>query len=217
MANDTRLNPGTGGDLIKSRDDGTRKIQIVEIGSVPTFWTLTGALTFTASRFQFVLYNNNATNVVEIRRIVYLMPSTAAVTGAASGPWTLRRRVGPTTDPTGTGGISIFGMDNNDSLPSSITAFVNPGTPQAGGTTQDFSTFTPPCDEVKPAGTTIDPSTQAASYDFCGMTLYDHTQFGNNAKPMLLRQDQVLEIQQNATAGTGNSPQILCVFSAYVP
>ena len=181
-----------------------------------TFWVLTGNLTFTANRFQLVVYNNNASALVKIRLLIMMPVSAAAVTPVATSIWTLRRRTGPTTDPTGTGGLTVLSMDTDDALPSSITAFSTPGTAPAGGTTQDFSAFLPPGEELKPIGgaTLLDPTTQGQiAHRFMGFSLYDASALPG-CKPLTLRQDQTFEVQQSATAGTATVYRLLCIFTA---
>lgn len=213
----TTLNPGTGGEVVETvnRNGSTDERQVVEFGYVPTYWALTGALTFTASRFQFVLYNNSSLGaIVQVRKVVFLYSSAVAVTTpVVSGPWSQRIRTAPTTDPSGAGSLTIQTMDSADTLPANITAFSSPGTPQAGGTAKDLSTFIPQPDEVKL--TTLDAPTMASMNEYSGITLYDFSSLGPNAKPITLRQDQCYEIQQDATAGTGAAYRILCIFTAF--
>lgn len=206
------LNAGSGGSVVETAQrSGTDHRQIIEMGYVPTYWALTGALTGTASRFQFVLYTNNATAIVHVRKVVVLYHSSALVTGAFSGPWTQRLRTGLTTAPSGTGGLTISNFDSNDTLPSSITSFSNPSTVQAGGTTKDFSLFLPQPDEVKLS--TLDAPTMTGLNEYAGLTIFDFSSLGPNAKPLTLRQNQCYEIQQDATAGTIQPLRILCIFS----
>lgn len=211
----TTLNAGSGGEVVETvnRNGSTDERQVVEFGYVPTYFALTGALTATASRFQFVLYNNNATAIAQVRKVVLLYCSATAVGGAFSGPWTQRIRTGLTTAPTGTGGVTVFSFDSGDTLPSSITAFSPPGTSPAGGTSKDLSVFLPQPDEV--VITTLNAPTMASVSEYCGLTIYDFSSLGPNAKPITLRQNQSYEIQQDATAGLIAAYRLLCIFSAF--
>lgn len=221
MANELQINAATGTpQRVDARDvdySGTTRCREIVIpdgrGADPTFWCLSSNLTATASRFQFVLYNNNATAVVRVKRLALLPVSTVAVAGAFSGPWTLRVRRGPTTDPTGTGGITIQTFDSADSLPSSITAFSNPSTSPAGGTTHDYIQVVPPCEELIGTATTVNSTTNA--FTARGGTILYQSLDNDWGKPLTLRQDQCLELQQDATAGVLTAYQVHCVFTAF--
>lgn len=205
------ITAGSGTNIESFQRSGTDHRCVVELGGLPTFWALTGALVATASRLQLVLYNNNATALVAVKKVVMLYPSSAPVTGVFSGLWTQRIRVGPTVDPAGNT-ISIFSFDSADTLPSSITAHVAPTTTPSGGTTKDLHLFLPQPDEVKLS--TLDAPTLFSGQSFGGVTLWDHQELGPNSKTITLRQDQSYEIVQDAVAGTLQALRLLVFFTA---
>lgn len=221
MANELQISAATGTpQRVDGRDvdySGTTRTREIVIpdgrGADPTFWTITGSLTSTASRFQFVLYNNNATAVVRVKRLS-MMPvsATTVTTPVFSGPWTLRVRTGPTTDPTGTGTLTVVPFDSADSLPSSITAFSTPGTAPAGGTALEYMTFLPPPAQLIGTSTTVNATTNA--FTSRGALILYESYAHDFSKPLTLRQDQCLEVQQDATAGTLTVYRIHCVFTA---
>jgi hypothetical protein len=91
------------------------------VGSVPTYWFNTGALTHVAaaSTLMFDLFNADATAIVRIRSIVHTTLIEAAVTGVGIRFQMLR------TTAVGTGGssITVWEGDVNDTDPDAdITA-----------------------------------------------------------------------------------------------
>lgn len=221
MANELQITAATGTpQRVDGRDvdySGTTRVREIVIpdgrGADPTFWCLSGNLTSTASRFQLVLYNGNASALVRVKRVALLPVATATITAVFSGLWTLRVRRAPTTDPTGTGGLTIQSFDSNDSLPSSIAAYSTPGTAPSGGTTHDYLSFIPPPDELIGTTTTLNATTNAFT-SRGGLILYQSLDY-DWAKPITLRQDQCLELVQDATAGTVTTYQVHCVFTAF--
>lgn len=219
MANEIQLTAATGTpQLIDGRDidySGTTRVRPVvtfaDIGADPSFWVISGALVPTANRFQFVLYNNNATAVVRVKYVIMMPVSAAVVSSTDPSEWILRKRIGPTTDPTGTGGLTINSFDSADSLPSSITAFSNPSTVPAGGTAQDCMSIIPGTWELQGTGT-ITTSSMNAFTSLGGYVIFDAG--SNELCPIVLRQDQCLELQQSATAGTETVYRIHCAFTA---
>jgi len=182
-------------------------------GADPTFFCQTGSLTSTASRFQFVLYNNNASAIVRVKRVALIpISSTTVTTPVVSGPWTLRLRRGPTTDPSG-GTLTISSMDSADSLPSSISAHSAPTTSPSGGTTHDYYSIIPGAIQLGVTSSITNSTTDSLSRRL-GFILYSHDEL-DYGKPLTLRQDQCLEVQQDATAGTMTNYRIHCVFTAF--
>src|SRR6185295_9414722 len=180
MADEIQLTAATGTpQRVDARDvdySGTTRcrpvVTLASNGADPLFWCLSGNIAPSANRFQFVLYNNNATAVVRVRRVIMVPVGTAVVASTNASPFTLRVRTAPTTDPTGTGGLTIQSFDSADSLPSSITAFSNPGTAPAGGTTLDYWAFIPPTWEMMGTATSTTPSTDCFT-QLGGLVLYE--------------------------------------------
>lgn len=220
MADEIQLTAATGTpQLVDARDvdySGTTRcrpvVALSSQGTDPAFWCLSGNLTATANRFQFVLYNGNATAVVRVKRVV-MVPVTTAISGSANASViSLRVRRGPTTDPTGTGGLTVQSFDSADSLPSSITAFSNPSTVPAGGTTLDYMQFIPPTWEMQGTTTATTGSINAFT-ELGGLVLYEAAEL--ISAPIILRLDECFEVQQSATAGAFTTYQIHCVFTAF--
>ncbi len=180
---------------------------------LPSFLALTPVSAYGANKFHFVLYNGvNATlgqSVVVKVRLVVVLPGQVAVTGVVPSAWTLRRREGPTTPPSGTGVVPIGLLDSAYSSPTGIAAWNAPQTAPAGGTTTTINEFVPQADEAKL--TTLDAPTFASIQDWGGQVIYRASDVAP-ARPLALRAGQVLEVQQSATAGTGNV-RILCLFT----
>lgn len=167
----------------------------------PSFRVITPLSAFAASKFHLVLHNDGAAGRILRLQLLVLLNDTAAVVGALSGIWTLRRRVGPTTPPSGAGGIAPIADDPVDAISAGIGAWNAPGTPPAGGVLETLHLFYPQPDEIKL--TTIDAPTQEAGYEFGGRIIYDAARI-RDAKPITIRGSQTLEVQQDATAGLGN-------------
>lgn len=179
---------------------------------LPTFIALSPVSAFAANKFHLVIFNNAAmatsqSLLVKIRMIVVL-PGQAAVTGVASSVFTLRRRESPTTAPAG-GTFSASLMDSAHTLPSTITLHNGPTTAPAGGTTHIFNEFIPQADEQKLS--TLDAASMMGLFQWGGLTIYKASDVPS-ARPIVLRANQTLEVQQSATAGAGNC-RILCLFT----
>lgn len=182
-----------------------------EIG-LPTFFALTPVSVFGASKFHFVLFNNaaGATSqglIVKVRMVVVL-PGLAAVTGVAPSVWTLRRRESPTTAPAG-GVIAVASADSAHVLPGTITIHNAPTTAPLGGAAIVFNEFVPQADEQKLS--TLDAPSFAAASPWGGVMVYRHGDMPG-MRPIALRPNQCLEVQQSGTAGTGNC-RVLCAFT----
>lgn len=181
---------------------------------VPSYVALTPVSAYAASKFHFVLHHGMSTAlaqglVVKIR-LVSILPGLVAVTGVAPSAWTLRRREAPTTPPSGAGSVSVGLMDSAFVLPTGIGAWNAPAVSPAGGTTTVINEFVPQADEMKLS--TADASTLGATITpFGGQIVYSASGLAP-ARPLSLRAGQVLEVQQSATAGTGNC-RVLCVFT----
>lgn len=173
----------------------------------PTFFVSSGSQAFGANKFHLVLYNNADYVVVRVLLVV-LQPGLSVVTGVMSSAWTLRRRLAPSTPPGG-GLLTPYSTDTWLTLPTGITMHSAPTTSPAGGTAQDFYQCQPQADEVKLS--TNDAPNQASLQPFGGVSIYDSSLFRPSI-PLLLRTGQTLELQQSATAGTGNA-RTLCIFS----
>lgn len=172
-----------------------------------TYSALTGVSAFANNKLHFVLHNANASGwAIQIMRVV-LLPQATAVTGALSGEWTLRRRAGTTTAPSGTGGVSIVAMDTATPLPAGISAWNSPQTGPAGGSLESILTGFPQSEEMKSA--TLDAPTMASLQPFGGVSLYDGTAYGAGS-PLTLRVNETLELVQ----GTGNVGNVR-VFSLF--
>lgn len=183
-------------------------------GLLPTFTVLTGVSGFAASKFHLVLYNGvsgtTGQSLVVKPRLVAVKPGQAAVTGAVSGTWTLRRRRSPTTPPSGSGGLTPVPHDSAQLLPAGIGCWNAPGTAPAGGTLETFNQFVPQADEQKL--TTLDAPTASAVFgDWAGLVVYRQDAI-KPARPIVLRAGEALELQQDGQGGTGNC-QVLCVFT----
>ena len=179
---------------------------------IATFHVIGPVTAYAANRFQFVLYNGAAAGsaglLVKVR-LIAILPGLAAVTGVAPSAWTLRRREAPTTIPSG--GIATIGRaDSAQALESGISAHVNPTTAPAGGTTTEFTNYVPQADEQKLS--TLDAPTASTLHgDWGGVVIYRAASLPT-CRPITIRQGQTLELQQSATAGTGNC-RIRCVFT----
>lgn len=187
--------------VVPDREDG-----------VPSFIALTPVSAFGANKFHLVVFNNAASAtsqslLVKVRMIVVL-PGQAGVTGVAPSIFSLRRREFPTTAPSG-GTFAASLLDSAHTLPSTITLHNAPTTASAGGTTQVFNEFTPQADEQKL--TTLDAPSMVSLNNWGGLTIYKASD-APSARPIVLRANQLLEVQQGATAGTGNC-RILCLFT----
>lgn len=213
------INPGSGGEVLETenRNGLTDERTVWEHGALPTYWALGTSLAGLANRFFFVLYNNSSLGaIIQIRKVVWIPTGTAAVTSLSPGLLTQRVRISPTTDPTGTGGLTINSFDSADTLPANITAFSTPSTVPAGGTTMDLLDTYFQADELKPASASASDAPTTVSFaEYGGVTLYEHNQLGFNCKPITLRQDQCYEIQQGATSGVTSTYRVLCIFSAF--
>ena len=180
---------------------------------LPTFSVLVGLSSYGANKFHLVLYNGVPTStsqglLVKIRLLVVL-PGTTAVTGAVSGPWSMRRREWLTTAPAGTGGLTLVPHDSAQALPTGIGAWNAPQTAPAGGTVSVIWQGIPQADEQKV--TTLDAPTMASLQPFGGLTLYSADKL-RSARPLVIRPGQTLEVQQDGTSGTGNC-RLLCLFT----
>lgn len=220
MANEIQTTAATGTpQRVDARDidySGTTRCRTVvglsSQGTDPTFWALTGNLTPTANRFQFVLYNGASSAIIRVKRLT-MIPIGTAVTGSTNASVIkVRVRIGPTTDPTGTGGLTIQSFDSADSLPSGIVAFSNPGTIPAGGSAVDYWPFIPPTWELMGTGTVTTPSTDAFT-NLGGLVLYESAEL--LSAPITLRNDECLEVVQGTTAGSFTVYQMHCIFSAF--
>jgi len=174
---------------------------------LPTFFFLTPESTFAASRFHLVLFNNTTGYLIRLLLLLFL-PSTTARTGALPSAFTLRRRVSPTSNPAG-GNVTAVAADPDDALNSLITGHAVPTTAPAGGISQDLLPFFPQPDEVKLS--TLDAPTFASVQPFCGQAIYNANAF-RPARPFIARPQQTIEVQQSATAGTGQG-RFLAVIS----
>lgn len=180
------------------------------LGSIPAFIAQTPASAFGANKLHFVLDNAHASLVVRVMAVI-IQPMATVVTGVASGDWTLRVRRARTTAPSGTGGVTPVNFDVNQTLNASITAWNAPGTSPAGGTTSNFITnIRPQPDEIKL--TTLDAPTYQSLQPFGGLAMYLAPWLWP-AVPITLRQNETLELLQDATSGTGNC-RVVCVFTA---
>lgn len=168
-----------------------------------TFLALSPVSAFAANKVQFVLHNGNVEGW-EVRLLhVAVLPQATVVTGVAPSEWTLRRRTGTTTPPSGTGGITPALMDTQEpTLKAGITVWNAPQVAPAGGTLETFCAFIPQADELKLS--TLDAPTMASLNAAQGMTIYSAAFDGLGATPLTLRQNQTLELVQSATGGTGN-------------
>lgn len=185
-----------------------------EVG-LPTFVVFTSVSAFAANKFHLVLWNSAALatgqkQLIRIRLISFI-PGTSAVTGALSGPWTVRRRENPTTAPSGVGGITIAPFDSAQAVPSTIQAFNAPGTSPAGGATTTFFQFMPQPDELK-VSTADAPTLASVIGDGWGGQVIYKCHDIHRGRPITIRAQQCLEIQQDSTAGVGNG-RILCGFT----
>lgn len=179
---------------------------------LPTFIALSPVSAFAANKFHLVIFNNAATAtsqslLVKIRMIV-ILPGQAGLTGVAPSVFQLRRRESPTTAPAG-GVFSASPLDSAHILPNTITLHAAPTTAPAGGTLHAFNEFVPQADEQKL--TTLDGATMASLNNWGGLTIYKASDVPS-ARPIVLRANQTLEVQQSATGGTGNC-RVLCIFT----
>src|SRR3990167_2287021 len=174
---------------------------------LPTFFALSPSSGFAANRFHLVLWNATTFYLVRVRFLV-LLPQQSAVTGVASSAWTLRRRRTPTTVPAG-GLITPISADSMIMLPPGLTIHAIPTTAPGGGTAQDILTFVPQADEQKLSP--LDGPTFASLQPFGGMALWSAASM-KPAVPLVIRPQETLEVQQSATAGTGNV-KLFMVFS----
>lgn len=179
----------------------------------PTFIGCTPVSAFAVNKFHFVLFNNApiATSgglVVRIRKIV-VQPGIPAVVGAAPSPFTLVRRTGLTTPPSGAGSMVATLLDTAQAIPLGIGMWNAPAVSPSGGTTMLFNEFMPQADELKLS--TLDAPTMASIQSFGGVTIYDANDL-RPCCPLIVRPGQTLEVQQGATAGLGNC-RIWCAFT----
>ena len=184
-----------------------------KVEGLPAFIALTPVSAFAVSKFQFVLYNGapvatSQTLLVKVRLLVFV-PGSTVVTGVLAGFWSVNRREGLTTAPSGAGGITVTPMDSAHVLSSLITAFNAPGTSPAGGTAKPVAVFLPQSDEIKL--NTLDLPGMASLGNFGGQVIYNDDLL-KSCRPLTIRAGQTLEVQQGVTGGTGNG-QILCVFT----
>lgn len=163
-----------------------------------TFSAITPLSAFDANKFHLVLYNNSD-ELVKVRRII-IIPDATAVTGAMSGVWSLQKRIAPTTAPVG-GLITPTPHDELDTI-THITLHNAPTTPPAGGIVKVINRFFPQPDEIKLS--TLDASSMMGLTEGAGLCIYDARLGGEGVKPIILRKNETLEIQQDATGGTGN-------------
>ena len=180
--------------------------------SIPTFFALTPQSAFGANKFHFVLFNNapvaTSQGLILKVHLVVILPFTTAVTGVVPSIWTLRRRENPSTAPAG-GVVTPARADSGSLLPSQITCHNAPATSPAGGTLDIFNEFVPQADEQKLS--TLDAPTITAGRNFGGQMIYNAAEL-LGTRPITLRPNQTLEVQQSATAGTGNC-RVFCVFT----
>jgi hypothetical protein len=179
----------------------------------PTFLAYTPVSALAANKFHLVLYNNApiATSqnlLAKIRRVI-VQPSQTVVTGVLPSVFQLSRRTGLTTAPSGAGSFAAALMDSAQSLTPNIGLWNAPAVAPAGGTLTLFNEFTPQVDELKLS--TLDAPTMAGLEPFAGQTVYDSFSV-RPSRPLTIRPGQTLEIQQGATAGTGNV-RILVIFT----
>lgn len=183
------------------------------IDGLPTYIVMSGLSAFAANKFHLVVHNGASTVVgqsVRLKvRLVVVQPSPTVVTGVQSGVWTLRRREALTTPPSGTGGITIATADSGQALLPNVTAWNGPGVSPAGGTTVTLNQFTAPADEI--ALSTLNAPGMASILDWGGVTVW-RSGGVSGIKPLVIRPNQTLEIQQDATGGTGNC-RVLCIFT----
>lgn len=194
----------TGVPMAKLKDNGN---------DVPSFLAITGTSAFGSNKLHFVLYNGAASatsqGLIVRVRMVLIQPVSTAVTGANSSDWTLRRRQGTTTPPSGTGGMTVSPMDSGQALPTTITAWNAPQVAPSGGTLTTFNTFLPSADEQ--ALSTLNQPGMAAMSGWAGQVIYKASDC-RQTKPITIRPGEALEILQGATAGTGNC-RVLVVFT----
>lgn len=181
---------------------------------LPAFAALTPVSAFGASKLHLVLYNGasatTSQGLLARIRLVVILPGLAAVTGAASSPWNLSRRNAPTTNPSGTGGVTVGLFDSAQALPAGIGVWNAPQTAPAGGSLTTFLEFLPQPDEQKVS--TADAPTLAALYSGWGGQVVYRAADVWPARPLTIRPGQTLEVGQGATAGTGNC-RVLCIFT----
>jgi hypothetical protein len=139
---------------------------------------------------------------VEIRKLI-VIPQQAVVTGALPGDFVLRTRRAPSVAPAG-GALTVISWDSQDAVPAGLTAHNGPSTAPSGGTALDIFAIPIQGDEVKL--TTLDAPTMAAVRG--GIVLYEAQR---GCKPLTIRTNETLELQQGATAGTGNV-RVFCHF-----
>lgn len=182
-----------------------------EYGS-PAFIAITPVSAYGINKFHFVLHNSAAAAtgqacIVKVHLLV-MLPGSAVVTGVVPSAFTLRRRTALSTSPSGTGSFSIASLDSAYSLPSVVTAYNGPQVAPAGGTLAVFNEFFPQADELKLS--TLDAPTMAGLGPWGGQIIYQALLPG--VRPMAIRAGETLEVQQSATAGTGNC-RVLCLFT----
>lgn len=168
-----------------------------------TFLALSPVSAFAANKVQFVLHNANVDGW-EVRLLrLSLLPQATAVTGVLPSEWTLRRRNGTTTPPSGTGSIVPVALDTDAPLKSGITVWNAPQVAPSGGTLDVVSMFVPQPDEMKL--TTADAPSMAALHPADGMVIYSAPSDGlSGITPLTIHQNQTLELVQSGTGGTGN-------------
>lgn len=207
------LNTGSGGSVAETVElSGTDERDELEAGYAPTYCALTAALSLvTANLFHFVLFNNNATALVCVHKVVWIPASSVSSIPSSSGILTARLRISPTSAPTGGSGASIQSFDSGDTLPSSISAFSGLTSTPAGGTTLDLLPYFGNPDRIELG--TLTATTLASTCEFSGRTIFETNQLGMHTKPLLLRQNQCFEVQQAAAANASTTFQTLCIFS----
>ena len=181
--------------------------------SIPSFSAFTALSAYAANKFHFVLFNNApvATSQALILKVhlVAILPGTTVVTGVVPSVWTLRRRENLSTAPAG-GIVTPVSADSAHALPAQVTCHNAPTTSPTGGTLVPFLDFIPQADEQKLS--TLDAPTVSALFSHCGGQVVYHAKDLGTVRPITIRPNQTLEVQQSATAGTGNC-RVLCVFT----
>lgn len=183
-------------------------------GAIPTYWYTGPELALAASRYHFILGNlsNGSPNPYLVVRILHLglKPVSTAANTSLGGYWTLRKRLAPTTAP-GSLSESYYSLDSQDTPPSSdVQIGANPATSPAGGTLIPYDDLIPVDGEEIHAGT-LDLPGASLVRPFGGRALFSWKDIFPG-KPIVIRSNEYLELQQGATAGTGNVI-INCLFT----
>lgn len=177
---------------------------------LPVFVAWSPVSSFANNAVQLVIDNDNASQIV-LPLLVLFAPDQTAAAGALPGVVSLRTRRVRTTAPSGTGGITPVAHDSADALPAGVTAWNKPSTIPAGGTTHAcHPAITPQPDELKL--TTLDAPTMINVGDFGAQKLYDYDALPMFVKPLILREDECLELVQGGTGGTG-AGYFGCIFA----